>query len=133
MNLVDSYDELIVALCVWREARGEDYEAKVAVASVIRNRQKDLRWPSTLSEVVLQPLQFSSFNANDPNAVRLPRRSRFADWSAFEECCRAVSESASRDAADGANHYHDTSIPPPHWTAQMKHVKQVGKLVFYKG
>ena len=41
---------------------------------MIRNRAEDpkKRWPRTVSGVILEPRQFSSFNAGDPNAVKFP-------------------------------------------------------------
>lgn len=121
----------VAALCIWREARGEPYGSKVAIARVLKERARDPRWPNTLDAIALQPLQFSSFNSGDPNAVRFPMRGT-AEWRAFEECWRAVLDEAP-SPVDGANHYHDISIKPPAWTAKMRRLGQIGKLIFYKG
>jgi spore germination cell wall hydrolase CwlJ-like protein len=78
----DSYDPFLFALAIWREARGESLQGKIGVAWCIRNRMTDQRkrWPATPGAVVLQPLQFSCFNAWDPNAVKLPAKVDDPAW-----------------------------------------------------
>lgn len=56
---------------VYGEARGEGEAGMLAVAHVIRNRMMDHRWPSNAVSVVQQRLQFSTWNANDPNAEKI--------------------------------------------------------------
>lgn len=66
----------IMALEVYGEARGEPDEGKIAVCSVVLNREDfGLQHPAwgklyggdTANVVILDPWQFSSFNSNDPN------------------------------------------------------------------
>ena len=132
-DVVKLYPEQIVTLALWREARGESYEVKLGIANVIRNRAADPRWPNQLDEVVLQPLQFSSFNKTDWNTTKFPERKQKADWKAYLECAKAVEESVEKSVVGGANHYHDTSIPTPGWAMSMKKICQIGKIIFYKG
>lgn len=150
MKTIDMYENVITALCVWREARGESYIAKFLVASVIFNRSVDTshRWPMIPSSVVLQPKQFSSFNVDDPNSSKMPA---FYDEN-FKECCRAVdvvfpsegdvdthSEALAylthteNSIAAKANHYHDISIDTPEWAKGMEYLGQVGHFKFYRG
>ena len=65
--------KFVLALAVYREARGESVIGKILVAQTIENRVQDRRWPDTYRDVVLQPWQFSAFNKNDPNALLFPR------------------------------------------------------------
>jgi Cell wall hydrolyses involved in spore germination len=120
----------VMALCVWREARGEPMDAKIGVAEVIRNRAA--RNKTSYDEEVLKPKQFSAFSKNDPNAVKFPRRDERAEWRAFEDCIVAV-ETALKGSSivAGATHYHDTSISPPAWTKEMDCIKQIGRIRFY--
>jgi spore germination cell wall hydrolase CwlJ-like protein len=130
-----TYDDFMAALCVWREARGETYQAKLAVAAVILNRTKDSarRWSKTLHKVVLQKYQFSSFNVGDPNATRFPAQGTSQDWFEFEDCQKAVAEAqAGNDPTNGANHYFDISIDFPAWADSDKHTISIGRLKFYK-
>src|SRR5260370_29420800 len=71
MQAQDSYN---MTVCLWREARNQNIDAKRGVYWVIINRANDEkgRWPKTISEVILQPLQFSSFNRHDLNYVVYP-------------------------------------------------------------
>jgi len=56
-----SRDQIILlARVIHGEARGESFEGKVAVGSVILNRVKDKNFPTTIREVILQRGQFSS-------------------------------------------------------------------------
>lgn len=55
-------DATLAALCIWDEAAGEQYEGKVAVGRVIRNRMAaHYESDGTVSGTVLAPGQFSGF------------------------------------------------------------------------
>lgn len=127
MHASDLLDEFMLSLCVWREARGEGYFGMKAVASVIRNRVADPRWPHNLRDVVLQKRQFSCFNADDPQVTKYPD---FND--VWDECVRACEFSLRGDPTNGANHYHSTSIAPPKWADPAKITARIGNHIFYK-
>src|SRR5271169_2984705 len=60
----------LLALAIYREARGEDRAAKIAVGCVIRNRVQHPSWYGrTWFEVITKPYQFSSFNLGEPNST----------------------------------------------------------------
>lgn len=121
-------NRFLLALCVWREARGESYKGKQLVAATILNRASDPkhRWPQTPGGVVLQPMQFSSFNANDANAVKFP--SADAQWT---ECVAAVdSQLELVERITPANHYHVIGLSPA-WRDDSKVVASEGHHVFY--
>jgi N-acetylmuramoyl-L-alanine amidase len=131
MSTLESYEKILVALCIWREARGEITEAKLGVWWVIRNRKADSRWPNTMAGVVLQPRQFSSFNAADPNSSKLPA----PEDPAFVECCGIVDSPGLDDPTLGANSYH--SFPPgytplPSWADPNKLTTRIGAFSFYR-
>jgi len=127
--LVHDYPQFLLALCIWREARGEDLLAKEAVGWVIRNRVQDKRWPNDVVSVITQPYQFSSFNKNDPNAIKFPKM----DDKSWLECCDAI-EHPGFDPTKCANHYH--SIAPgevlPSWAMESKLTIAIGPFKFYK-
>lgn len=137
-------DSILCRLCLWREARGESLAAKAAVLSVIRNRANDPknRWPKTLAGVVLQPFQFSSFNHGDPNVSAFPLSSHPADFAAWVDCGTVFGSALTADSTNGAQFYHDKSIPPPAvaWLGPGKTVAdlealktcEIGNLVFYR-
>ena len=129
--LVTTCDELLAALAIWREARGEPYQVKLAVAAVIVNRTHDMdnRWPKTLHRVVLQPRQFKLFNTGP-----FPYDGSGADWLAFQDCKKAVAEAlAGSDPTGGATHYHDVSIDTPASWVRFDHVKTIGRVKFFSG
>lgn len=72
MTPVDLLRTFALSLCVWREVRGESLLGKLLVAQTIENRVSDPRWPDTYHGVITQRLQFSAFNAGDPNALLFP-------------------------------------------------------------
>mgnify|MGYP001599212609 CR=1 FL=1 len=122
-----TYDDFILALTVWREARGEPYNAKLGVANVIHNRVGDGRWKKTIHETCLQRSQFSSFLPGDVNVTKFPKISNTADWSAWKECCKAAAD--PNNVVGPATHYHDISIPTP-WL-DMQFTRQIGHLKFF--
>ena len=133
----DFYDLFLMALCVWREARGETMDAKKAVAWVIRNRADRPSWwggPSVAS-VVLHPYQFSSFNHNDPNSSKLPTPGD-PSWSASLIAAQIAFVKSESDPTSGAVDYYDRSMDadPPPWAKDGSLVLScnIGALRFFK-
>ena len=125
----------LMKLCVWREARGEQILGKRGVAHVILNRVNSGQvWMGTsISAVILKAYQFSSFNPGDPNSTRWP----LDDDPSFMDCswvCNGELAGTDEDITNGAEFYHDVSIPEPQaWKdADYQLTLQVGRLIFYK-
>jgi N-acetylmuramoyl-L-alanine amidase len=118
---------MMLALCIWREARGEPLEGKLMVGQVVENRVNDRRWPDTFESVILQKWQFSAFNPNDPNALKLPTKPD-QEWL---ESLAAASHVVRYAPVTDANHYHVTGLHPK-WEDPNKVVARVGHHVFYK-
>lgn len=117
----------MLALCIWREARGESLRGKQLVGAVIRNRVADPRWPKTFTDVILQPRQFSSFNSGDPNAMKFPRDD---DPSWRDSVSAAETVLGQSPAMTTANHYHVLGLMPT-WADADKVVDREGHHVFY--
>lgn len=131
------YDLFLLALCTWRESRGEILQAKQAVAWVIKNRASNPSWwggPSLVS-VILKPFQFSSFNAHDPNAVKFPTPVD-TTWQASLEIAQQVVNGTVPDPTSGSTSYFDKSLDsnPPSWATDgsMVLASTIGDLHFYK-
>lgn len=128
---LSSWPLALAALCVWREARNQPVEAMTGVWNVIKNRVNDSRgrWPKTIVGVIVQPLQFSSFNRNDPNASQIPLQSE----TAWQECC-AVVDGNDADPTGGANAYHSLGLMDqlPAWADPQKQTVRLGAFTFYK-
>jgi len=132
-RLADSYPILIAAITVFREAGGEPFAGKVAVARVIRNRTRpEFRtWPDTLEGVCLQKAQFSCWNPGDATSSRLPIRGT-PDWACFLDCLRAVEESEILDPSDGATHYYNPKLADPPWAKRLRLLCEIGHHRFLK-
>ena len=121
----------LIALCLWREARGEVLRYRLAVrgiAHVILNRVADKHWPATVEGVILQPWQFSSFNAKDPNAVKYP-----SDGSVIWDACLEIAANPGDDPTGGANHYESCMpVTMPAWADPAKITLKAGPFRFYR-
>lgn len=117
----------MLALCIYREARGESMRGKALVGQVIRNRVEDARWPNTYAGVITQRWQFSAFNANDPNALLFPSEDEPA-WADCVEAAQAVLEAPQTSTA--ANHYKTETVGAS-WADERKIVAREGHHVFY--
>lgn len=84
LTLFEQPADLLLALTLWGEARGEPIDGKKAVAWVVRNRmEKAAAWKAargrnhplygdgTVQGVVLRPWQFSCWNKGDPNMPKM--------------------------------------------------------------
>lgn len=128
-------DHVVPLICMWRESRSAP-AAYEAVAWVILNRVADKRWPTTMTEVCLQPWQFSSFNIGDPNNTKMPSPKNAADWASFQQACVALDKvvtaltapnGASPDPTKGAFFYHDHSILKSQTALDQMLVSWLGK------
>lgn len=131
---IESYPVILTALCLWREARNQPDDAKRGVLWVILNRaQVGFRGTDPVT-VILAPYQFSSFNANDPNAHLMPNPKNAGDWAAWVQCCNVVDNPGS-DPTGGAVMYHSYEFGDPRWPAWATSDKlsaQIGPFRFYK-
>jgi hypothetical protein len=126
------YPTFLTALCAWREARGEVLEARRGVIWVINNRAGVKSWWNGNKQydpcaVILQPYQFSSFNVNDPNAVKWP-----VNGDPVWEETKLAAISPGTDNTGGATSYYSTDIAAPWWTNAMTFTVQIGALRFYR-
>lgn len=116
-----------LALCIWREARGESLLGKLLVGQTVENRVNDHRWPDTYIGVITQRHQFSAFNQNDPNVTAYPKD----DDMIWPDCVAAADlVMAAPSKLTTANHYHTNAIKPS-WARADKIVMVNGNHVFY--
>lgn len=132
MTAQDSADLAFLALTLWREARGESREGKIAVAHSIINRTLSPSWGDTIMSVLFQRLQYSSVtHASDPQLSVWPKESD-ASWDECLHIAHGVLEGSIKNNIDKADSYHDISIQPPNWASTQSFVKQIGRLKFYR-
>lgn len=131
----DSEQLAIVAKTLWGEARGEPERGMYAVACVIE-RRRQLRWRKAkdAASVCLTPLQFSCWNDNDPNRVRMEAIARQPD-AAYERALRIAQDLLDGDLTDitaGATHYYAASMKaPPFWARGKRPCATVGNHFFF--
>ena len=128
----EATEKVFLALVIWREARGESYEGKAAVASSIMNRvARPSWWGNDVLSVVFKKWQYSSMT--DPKDIQLTTwpQKHAPDWV---ECLQAASNAVDgilKNPVPGADGYYDISIPPPKWATTETFVKQIGRLRFH--
>jgi spore germination cell wall hydrolase CwlJ-like protein len=130
---------VFLALCIWREARGEMIPTKQGIAWVVKNRV-DQEWgrQKTFQDVVTAPWQFSGMSAiGDPNLVKYPK-SYDQTWKDSLEIARTIiplkgMDTSRQDPTKGAVFYHDISIsgPPKGW-GNVEETYRSGRIIFYK-
>jgi hypothetical protein len=139
MALIDSYPQILAALCTWREGRGQSQEARRGIWWVLQNRIGNPLFRPSLVRVVLQPWAFSSFNANDPNVTKFPNEAVTQDWQAWLEILE-IAENPGEDNTDHAVYYEsfdpselDVIRAKDSWFALDKLTVQIGSVRFYRG
>lgn len=121
----------LLALCIWREARGESAAAKLGVAWTIRNRcalAPAQGFKHDVAGNILHPWAFSSFMEGDPNSTKYP--------AADDQCwldSLSVARSIDTDPTLGAVFYFSPPLtaPPKAWGAVI-HSATIGGLNFYR-
>jgi len=126
------WEVCLLALVIWREARGAQHDARIAVACSIRTRVDHPRWwGNDYVSVITKKWQYSSMAATgDPQLITYPQ----ANDHVFEECLRIadlVHDRSMNSPLKGADSYHDISIPAPKWATDDCFVGQIGRLRFF--
>ena len=124
---------ILISQCILGEAEGEDYEGKLAVAWVIKNRVNGDFWPSTTHKVILQPKQFSCFN-NSERIDTMQEPLKYSDEDTWFDCFKASVASFcsyEEDPTFGSNHYH-TENASPSWSKGKKPTVKIGNHLFFK-
>lgn len=119
----------ILAITIWREARGEGMAGMTGVYHVIMNRALADRegWPSDPEQVCLQPYQFSCWNSLDPQRKLYPNRGDVQYQQA-----QYIANLDPTDPTGGATAYFDSSITAPSWADPKLFTVAIGRLRFYK-
>lgn len=136
-----SEDLLTMARTIFGEARGEaEDRGRQAVGWVILNRSRSAKFRRrSITQVCLQPFQFSCWNKNDPNFNKIRSLQPGTGDQVFEKCFAAaklVIGGQAPDPTGGAMFYYATSIKPPKWIAKSPNARmtaEIGHHRFYTG
>lgn len=122
---ISNEEKDLFARLVEAEAKGESYEGKVAVATVVLNRVDSPEFPNTISgvinEVVGDAYAFSPVQNGEINN------------QASDESIRAVEEALTRqDRLNDSVYFYNPDIATDTWITTREVVKTVGNHVFAK-
>jgi N-acetylmuramoyl-L-alanine amidase len=138
MNNVTEADLMILARTIYGEARGElnkivgGMQSLHAVAWVVKNRAVQKRFGQSITNVCLQPWQFSCWNHNDPNRNKLLNAT--FDDKVLQTCFFAATNVVFGNMADctqGADHYHGAQVTP-YWAKNAAPTTKIANHIFYK-
>lgn len=122
------WDKALLALVMWREARGEGREGMRAVGHVVKNRVKFTEW----DKVITAKWQFSSMAApGDPQLTVWPQAGDLVFELAMS-LAEAIYSGEDADNTNGATHYFNPNVVLPTWAAAMTKVASIGHHDFYK-
>lgn len=122
----------VLTRTVYGEASSESNEGIAAVVHVIANRLKG-NYGKDIIEICLKPLQFSCWNTNDPNRLRIMRANlETPNFFRVHAICSGVFAGIIPNPIGEANHYFADYITPPSWAKQMTFIRQIGHHLFYK-
>ena len=135
------YERVMLALCLWREARGETIECQEWIAWSILNRCRKGWWnPSgTLIGAIVHPFQYSSMtDPGDRQLAKFPTYSkRDGEWipdQALMQIFWVVNQIMlpGGNPATDADSYYDDSIDPPAWATPENARGKIGRISFFK-
>lgn len=132
MTLQEQADVAFLALCLWREARGEGRDGKVAVAHSILNRKASPTWGNTVMAVLFQRLQYSSLTHGADTQLTLWPKDEDRSWQECLEIADGVIGGKLANPIDGADSYFADSITRPQWATDKTFVRKVGRHEFHK-
>lgn len=125
-------ERLCLARAIYHEARGETFDGQVAVAQVILNRVRSVKWPKTICGVVNQGVergekcQFSFAcvpNLSQPSGDDWDTSQRLAD--------QALNGQAWLRELRDAAYYHTTAVAPV-WRLGVTRIGVIGTHIFYR-
>ena len=122
-------DDILAALTIYLEARGESFAGKMAVAAVIRNRMNHkYHSDGTIRGTVLRANQFEPWIGRSPKEVRFNPRNRkmqesLLAWELVQD---------GRNVVDGAVlFYNPTLVNTPRWAKVYQRVAKIGEHEFF--
>ncbi len=129
-------EKSLVALCAWREMRGDLYQGMSAVVHVIHNRQVAGMFRSHLDEDVTGKNQFSSMTIpGDPNLVKYPGDDK--NFLKILENLDMILEGKAFDITGGSLYYGVIADITSGWfqkeiVEKRQRTVQIGRTTFFK-
>lgn len=122
---ISNEEKDLFARLVEAEAKGESYEGKVAVATVVLNRVDSPEFPNTITEVINEVVgKAYAFSPVQNGEINNP---------ASDEAIRAVEEALTRqDRLNDSIYFYNPEIATDKWITTREVVKTIGNHVFAK-
>lgn len=122
---ISAEEKDLFARLVEAEAKGESYEGKVAVATVVLNRVDSTEFPNTVTEVINEVVgEAYAFSPVQNGEINKP---------ASDEAIQAVEEALTRqDRLNDCIYFYNPDIATDSWIRTRETVKTIGNHVFAK-
>lgn len=146
LSLEQQPPDLLMAIALWGEARGEGPLGMLGVGRVIVHRAygPDCLLPDVfqadggkaVKKVILRPWQFSCFNLNDPNRDKLltPHKHEPEAWGLAVAVSTLILHGNTGDPTHGALNYLTKDLydsdKAPEWARAMRVTAEIGRHVF---
>ncbi|KIY23399.1 cell wall hydrolase [Mesobacillus subterraneus] len=117
-RFIKEEDEKLLARLVEAEAKGEPYEGKVAVATVVLNRVENEQFPDTIKEVIYQKNAFQPVKNGE---IQKP---------ANEEAMKAVKDALKNKDKNDCLYFYNPETATSKWIFSRKVVKKIGNHAF---
>lgn len=112
----------LLAKLVWAEARGEEYEGKLAVAATVLNRYSKANFSKSIKDIIYAPKQYQPVSEGKlETATPTP-----ADYEAVVEALNGV------DPTNGATSFYAPKIVYSAWHESLTHTVTIGSHKFFK-
>ena len=135
-NIERAQELFLLAATVAMEAEGESYRGKLGVAYVIVNRT--WRRNKTISQVVLDPYDFSAWNTKNGRQLQLENIAETVWWES-ERAAASAYYTIEKDPTNGADHYLNVELTRklrggtlPAWLLAMKRTAKIDLHTFYR-
>src|SRR4051812_36183443 len=128
-----TWDMAVAARTLYGEARGETESAQRAIAHILVNRLRARRWGDNLASVCLAPMQFSAWNASDPNRIKMAAVPE--DDPMLVKLGEFIEDALSGEpdpTNNGTHYFADSMIKPPSWVVGATFCGKFGHHLVYR-
>lgn len=140
MITFDTDDLHSLALCVWKEARGEGIDGMRAVMHVIKNRVGTPGFAHTIHDVVYGKNQFTSMSVPSDPEFNLEPHDDDQQYTYCVQTAPSVLNATDTDNTQGACYYANLRTATSGWfythivqdTLHHPQTVQIGKQTFFK-
>jgi N-acetylmuramoyl-L-alanine amidase len=129
-------DQMVLALCIWKENRGGGIAGMQSVANVVMNRAA--KHHDSVYAEVYKPLQFTSMSyQHDPQLlIQCTAQSSVEDRHTWAQAQQIAGQAASGSLPDltgnATNYVAESLTPKPSWCSTMTQTAIIAGQVFFK-